>query len=129
MVDWFKMMINYLSSSNLPVVYQIELIRMNSTQKTLTSLIISSSFGAHAKISAILAQKSDEFENKGYTYSMLLLKKWLHLKADIFLSKLVPTFTLVFFGIKKLQSFEKFGPEVFETSACGNLLPKMAIKS
>ena len=68
------MMIMYLSSSNFPVVYQIELIRMNLTQKTLTSLIISSSFGAHAKISAILAQKSDEFENKSYTYCILLLK-------------------------------------------------------
>ena len=30
----------------------------------------------------------------------------------------------VYFGIKKLQSFEKVGPEVFGTCVCGNLSPK-----
>ena len=66
---------------------------------------------------------------KSYTYCILPLKKWLHLKADICLSKLDPTFTLVFFGIKKLQSFEKVGTEVFGTGACCNLSTTMAIKS
>ena len=50
------------------------------------------------------------------------------MKADIFLIKLDPTFTLVFFGIKKLQSSEKVGPEVFGTGVCGNLLPKNGYK-
>ena len=48
-------------------------------------------------------------------------REWLPLKADIFLIKLDPIFTMFYRVLKKLQCFQKVGPAVFGTGACSNL--------
>ena len=66
-------------------------------------------------------QNSDEFEKKKLQVHH---REWLYLKADIILIKLDPTFAMFYRVLKKLQCFQKVGPEVFGTSVCGNLSTK-----